>query len=101
MSSIQNTLNSVHDKNFNNLSRDIDFLEGEVIEVSDTGVTAGNEFSVKHSLGRIPDHLDLLIWKDQTASDYIEVRPGGTAWTTTLIYLKCNIDNAALKIRLR
>lgn len=73
---------------------------GQVISVADTGVVAGTEFSVDHDLDAIPRYITLLVTEDQTDA-YLAIKPGGTAWTASTIYLKCNTDNAAFTIKVR
>lgn len=73
-------------------------LIGQVIDIASTGVSADTEFSVKHGLGRVPSQVQLLVKQGQTDA-YLSIRPGPTAWTSTLIYLDCSAANAALRIR--
>lgn len=79
---------------YNKLSEHI----GQVVTKA-TGVAANNEFSVSHSLGRIPTQVELLVAEAQ-GSNYIQIRPSGTAWTKTLVYLHCNTNTVTLKLRI-
>lgn len=73
-------------------------IDGDIIEISDTGVGADTEFSVSHGLARIPNHVEILVSEGQTDA-YLSIRPGSTAWTDQLIYLDCSSANAALTIK--
>lgn len=98
-------LNTVPDsrqqRNNESLRSDIQYLLGEEIEVTDTGVAADTEFSLAHGLRRVPDHVELLVPSSGTTAAYVQIRPSGTAWTNKLVYLKCSQANGALKIRVR
>lgn len=76
-------------------------LQGQVIAVADTGVGADTEFAVTHDLRIVPSLAEALINTSSTSSAYVQIRPSGTAWTATTIYLKCNTANAALLVRVR
>src|SRR6185436_15129057 len=71
---------------------------GEEIDIDSTGVAAGAEFAVTHHLGVLPNQVELLVRKDQTDA-YLAVKPSGTAWTKTKVYLKCNAATAKLRLR--
>lgn len=58
----------------------------ETIRTGTTPGVANTEFNISHNLGRIPDGF-LLLLQDQAAIFY----KGVTAWTTLLVYLKCNV----------
>lgn len=87
------------DSNNFNFYREIVNLEGHVVDVTTTGGVAGTEFSVSHGLGRVPTNVEVLTKQGQTDA-YILVKPSGTAWTNKIVYLHCNTDNAALRLRI-
>ena len=62
------------------------------ISVTDTG-SADTEFTVTHSLGRIPTYYWYTIDKAGIVYDSRRVD-----WTISLMYLKCSVANAALKL---
>lgn len=71
---------------------------GQVIDIADTGVGANTEFSVNHTIGYKASQVELLTKEGQTDA-YLTIKPSGTAWTSTVVYLKCSSANAALRIR--
>lgn len=70
----------------------IPFNRSESLTVADSG-SADTEFSITHHLGRVPAGF-ILTKSDKAAVLY----DSGSAWTTTTIYLKCNVANAALTV---
>jgi len=62
------------------------------VSVTDTGAV-DTEFTVNHNLGRIPTYYWYTINKAGIVYDSRR-----SEWTSTTIYLKCNVANAALKI---
>jgi len=70
----------------------IPFNQSEKLAVADTG-NANTEFSVTQYLGRVPNGF-ILTKSDKACSVY----DSGTAWTTTLVYLKCDTANVAIEI---
>ena len=85
--------------NNQNVWREIQIIQGQVIDIADTGVAADTEFSVAHGLARVPSNVEILVKEGQTDA-YLSIRPGATAWTNKLIYLDCSSANAALRIRI-
>jgi hypothetical protein len=77
----------------------VEYVLGQEVTIPDTG-TADTTFSVSHSLGRIPEHVQLLIGKADTTSAYVQIRRGATTWTRSMVYLQCNTANAAITIRI-
>ena len=69
-----------------------DNMEDGLVTVADSG-NADTEFEVSHTLKRVPIGY-LLINIDKAGIVY----DSGTTWTTTKIYLKCNVANCALKL---
>lgn len=69
-----------------------DNFNAQIVDVSDSG-TANTEFSVAHTLKRVP--IGYLIFKTNKAG---VVYDSGTTWTATAIYLKCSTANTILKI---
>jgi hypothetical protein len=69
------------------------FNKSEEVTVADSG-TADVEFSGTHHLGRVPEGF--LVTKINKAG---VVYQGTTAWTTTAVYLKCSVANAAVTLR--
>jgi hypothetical protein len=70
----------------------IPFNQSESISVADTG-DANTEFSVTHHLDRVP--VGFFVTNTDKA---VSVYDSGTAWTSTTIYLKANVANAAITI---
>ena len=66
-----------------------DNIDGNFGTVSDTG-TANTEFSVTHNLNRVP--IGFHVIRQNLAASFYD---SGTAWTTTQIFLKCNVANVA------
>lgn len=71
---------------------DIPFNQSESLTVTDSG-SANTEFNVTHHLGRNP--VGFIITKSDKACS---VYDSGTAWTTTILYLKCDTANVALTV---
>lgn len=69
-----------------------DNFDADVATVSDTG-NADTEFAVAHTLKRVPIGF-IVINNDKAGVIY----DSGTTWTTTNIYLKCNVANCAVKL---
>ena len=67
-------------------------FDAEIIDVT-AGSTADTEFSVTHTLARVPLE-SFVVWRSQNAVIY----RGTTAWTTTLIYLRTNIPSTTFRI---
>lgn len=88
------------DLNFRAIVDILSYLIGHEVYIADTEVGSNTDFVVQHSLGRIPNHASLLITDDDSSSDYIQIRPGTSSWTTSDITLQCNVANAAFKIRI-
>lgn len=72
----------------------IPFNQSESVDVADTG-GVGVEFTVTHHLGRVPNGY--IVTKKDKAVD-VFTSTGGTDWTTTAIYLKASIANAAITV---
>ena len=66
---------------------DIDFADITSHAMADT------EFAVSHSLGRVP--AGYIVVKGNKAG---VVYDGATVWTTSNIYLKCNVASVALRL---
>jgi len=64
----------------------------QVITIADTD-TADTEIEQAHTLRRVPVGF-IVINKDQSCDVY----DSGTSWTSSYIYIKCNADNASIKI---
>jgi len=58
-----------------------------------SNATPDTEDTVSHGLGRVPTGF-LVVNLDKAGIVY----DGGTAWTSTNIYLKCNVASVATKI---
>ncbi|KKL13084.1 hypothetical protein LCGC14_2529300 [marine sediment metagenome] len=72
----------------------IPFNQSESLTVADTG-NVNTEFSITHHLGRVPNGF--IITKSDKACN---VYDSGTTWTTSLVYLKCDIANTALSLKI-
>ena len=72
---------------------------GQVVDVTDTGVGANTEFAVNHTIGYKASQVELLVREGQS-DVYLTIKPSGTAWTITNVYLKCNQANAAMRVRI-
>lgn len=70
----------------------IPFNRSQSLDVADTG-NANAEFSIAIHLGRIPAGF-ILTKSDKACVIY----DSGTTWTPTIIYLKCNVANAAITL---
>lgn len=70
---------------------------GQWLNVTSPG-SANTEFSVAHSLGRIPSHYRYL--SDKGANLY-QLPTTGTHWTATTVYFKCDTASVALRIFLQ
>jgi len=55
--------------------------------------TANTEFSVSHSLGRLPGGY-MVVKRDKAATVY----DGITSWTDSAIYLRCNASSTSLRL---
>lgn len=72
---------------------------GRILTV--TTAAADTEVAVPHTLGYVPQYVELLRYSGETpASNYIQIAPTGTPWTSTYIYIKCNTATATIKLRL-
>jgi hypothetical protein len=67
----------------------MDNIDGTFASVSDTGV-ADTEFTVTHNLNRVP--IGFHVVRQNKAGSFYD---SGTKWTTTQIFLKCNVANVA------
>ena len=81
-------------QDFNEKVMEIPSNKEEELAKADTG-NANAEFSIAHHLNRVPQTY-YLVKTDKAASIYT----GATAWTSKLIYLKCNVANAAITVRI-
>lgn len=70
----------------------ISFNQSESLSVADTG-DADTEFSITTHSGRVSSGF-ILTKSDKACAIY----DSGTEWTTTTIYLKCNVANAAITL---
>lgn len=76
------------DRNFDKIAREFERVTPE--EISHTfSASANTEEVVSHGLGRVPTKA-WLKYKDRACDIY----DSGTAWTTTVIYLKCSVGSA-------
>lgn len=55
--------------------------------------TANAEFSVSHTLGRVPGGY-FVVKRDKAGVVY----DGTTSWTTSAIYLRCSVSSTALRL---
>lgn len=60
-----------------------------------TDATPDTETAVAHTLGKVPTGY-ILIGKDLAGDVYTST--GGTAWTTTNIYVKCTVASVTVKL---
>lgn len=67
-------------------------ISGEWQVVSDTGV-ADTEFAVSHNLGAVP--IGYLVMKISNGG---VIYDSGTAWTSSVIYLKSSAANSAVTL---
>jgi len=67
-------------------------INADIVTVADTGA-ANTEKAVTHSLKRIPNGF-VVISIDKAGYCY----DSGTAFTSTTIYIKCSVANAAVKL---
>lgn len=65
-----------------------DNIDGNFGNTSDSGAM-DTEFAVTHNLNRIP--IGFHVVRQNKAGSFYD---SGTAWTTTQIFLKCNVANA-------
>lgn len=72
----------------------IRFNQSQSVDVADTG-NADTEFAVAHNMGRIP--AGYIVVKTSIAAN-VYTSTGGTAWSTTAIYLKADAANAAITV---
>jgi hypothetical protein len=72
-----------------------------LVEVTSNAI-ADTDFSVLHDLGERDDDVPEFFWyminSDHIAYNGAIVRKGDTAWTSSTIYLKCNLPSVPLKI---
>lgn len=66
-----------------------DNIDGAFGTIADSGV-ADTQFSVVHNLNRVP--IGFHVVRQNKAGSFYD---SGTAWSTTHIYLKCNVANVA------
>lgn len=97
--SLQSVADQKQFENNTQIQTAVSYLLGQEINIPDTGVGANTEFAVTHSLGRKASNIQLLIEEANTNTAYVQIRPSGTAWTTSVVYLKCSVANANLTIR--
>lgn len=88
------------DENNFNVWREIQRMQGQEITIADTGVAADTDFTVNHTLGYVPEAIQVLVYEDQSNA-YLAIRPGTVAWTKTTVSLQANTANANIKIVLR
>ena len=69
-----------------------DNFDAEILSVADSG-TANTEFTVSHTLKRVP--IGFIVLNINKAG---VVYDSGTAWTTSAIYLKCSTANTVIKL---
>jgi hypothetical protein len=86
-------LQEMLDNTFRKVS-EIPFNQSEGLSVADTG-THDVEFSITHHLKRQPNGF--IVTKTDKACN---VYDSGTAWTTTAIYLKCDVNNVSLEMHI-
>lgn len=87
-------------QDFNNrlvaiLNRGIKFSDNVdcVLITTTTSATPDAENTIAHTLGKLP--VGYIVYsQDKSGSLYL----GGTAWTSSNIYLKCNVASVAYKI---
>lgn len=72
---------------------DYDNIKGKWVEFT-SHVTPDTEFTVTHDLGQIPTGFLDVGYKDKAGVLY----RGSTTWTTSSIYLKCNVASTACRI---
>ncbi len=92
---IFNTLTDFHNRLVAILNRGIKFSDNVdcVLVTLTSSATPDDSNTVDHTLGKIP--VGYIVYsQDKAGSLYL----GGTAWTTTNIYLKCNVASVAYKI---
>lgn len=70
----------------------ISFNQSETLIVADTG-DADTEFSIATHSGKVPSGF-ILTRSDKACVIY----DSDTEWTTTAIYLKCNVANASITL---
>jgi hypothetical protein len=69
-------------------------LSGQWVNVTAPG-SANTEFSLTHSLGRIPSFYWFIA--DRSCNLY-QLPNTGTAWTSTKVYVKCDTASAVLRV---
>lgn len=84
---------SVLDAIFQDVAK-IQFNQSQSVDIADTG-NANTEFAVVHNMGRVPTGY-ILVKTSIAANVYTST--GGTAWSTTAIYLKADAANAAITV---
>ena len=67
-------------------------FDAEIIDVT-AGGTADTEFSVTHTLARVPLE-SFVVWRSQNSVIY----RGTTAWTTTTIWLRASVASTTFRI---
>ena len=67
-------------------------FDAEIIDVT-AGGTVDTEFSVTHTLARVPLEA-FVVWRSQDSVIY----RGTTAWTTALIYLRASVASTTFRI---
>ncbi len=92
---IFNTLTDFHNRLVAILNRGIRFSDNVdcVLITTTTSATPDAENTVAHTLGKVPSGY-IVYSQDKAGSLYL----GGTAWTSSNIYLKSNIASVAFKI---
>lgn len=92
----------VLNNNIDQLSRTVNNIEFGGVDASEniscvikttTTSTADTEFSITHSLDRIPVGFIVI-----NTDKYCNIKASGTTWTTSLIYLKCDVATVALTL---
>ena len=84
-------LQAMLDDTFRNIA-EIPYNQSQSLTVANSG-NADTEFSVTHHLGRTPTGF-IVTDIDKAGIVY----DSGTVWTTSLIYLKCNVATAAFTL---
>lgn len=70
---------------------------GQILSVF-TDVGPDSEFTVNHSLGYVPTRVELLVSEDQD-NNYVQLRPSGTPWTKTEVFLEASAGPVTIKLR--
>lgn len=69
-----------------------DNFDANILDIADTGAANASN-TVAHTLKRVP--TGFIVVNNNKAG---VVYDGGTAWTTTDIYLKCSVANCTVKV---